>query len=107
MVIRIGHYLINLEEILWIDNYETKIKIYFKSGICFEPSFAEKDLHNFMEYFNALSPDLNDDYTRKMMIQHIINQRTQMVQRMMAEGQLPKSDFIDQVRPNMKGPALR
>ncbi len=108
MIVRIGQHLINIGEIVFIeqtghDNYYKVINFLFKSGKEKEINFTDKEYENLMEYYKALCPDLMDNYTRNMMINHITMQRQQLVQQMINDGRLPKTDFPDQ----MKGPNLR
>lgn len=107
MMTRIDSYVINLGEIAEIDtsgvkdNYEmVDIKVLYKSGVIRKLELSQKSYKNLMSYFNALSPDFNDDYTRNMMIQAIMNQRQQFAQKMMAEGKMPKTDFPERMVVN-------
>lgn len=112
MIVRLGEHLINIGEIAYISKGEeplehVTIHVIFKGGKEIFINLKTKEYENLMEYYGALCPNLDDDYTRKMMIQHIMTQRQQMVQQMMHEGKIPRTDFPDQMTPNMKGPNLR
>lgn len=112
MMTRIDSYVINLGEIAEIDtsgvkdNYEmVDVKVLYKSGVIRKLELSQKSYKNLMSYFNALSPDFNDDYTRNMMIQAIMNQRQQFAQKMMAEGKMPKTDFPERMVVNNQNSA--
>jgi hypothetical protein len=118
MIVKVGDLLINIGEISLIENikfnrptsftnFDEVLRIIFKSGKEELIGLSKKSCENLMEYYSSLCPNLDDDYTRKMMIQHIMNQRQQMVQQMMNEGKIPKTDFPDQTGPGMRGPAIR
>jgi len=124
MIVRLGDRLINIGEIAFIEksfeevNKDYKhVRFIFKSGKEEIINITNKEYENLMEYYSSLCPDLNDDYTRKMMVQHIMNQRTQMVQQMMSEGKIPRTDFPDQMgggggrlvpgNSEGRGPAIR
>lgn len=112
MIVRIGERLINIGEIAFIEKANssseyTDARFVFKSGKEEIINFTTKEYNNLMEYYSSLCPDLNDDYTRKMMVQHIMNQRNQMVQQMMQEGKLPKTDFPEQQMRPPGGPSIR
>jgi len=118
MIVRIGDHLINIGELAYMTKSDESvghistqienvtIKIIFKGSKELLINLKVKEYENLMEYYSSLCPDLNDDYTRKMMVQHIMNQRNQMVQQMMNEGKIPRTDFPDQMagRPNARGP---
>ncbi len=118
MIVKIGDLLINIGEISLIENikfnrpasftnFDEVLRIIFKSGTVEHIGLSKKSCENLMEYYSGLCPNLDDDYTRKMMVNHIMAQRQQMVQQMMNEGKIPRSDFPDQINPGNRGPVLR
>jgi hypothetical protein len=109
MLARIENFIINIAEIAEIKtagksySETNSIVIIYKSGKESILNISESSYKNLMEYFNTLCPDFNDDYTRKNLINAVVFQRSQFMQKMMQEGALPKSDFPDKVMPKNHG----
>jgi hypothetical protein len=99
---------IKMEAMNDFDNYECEIliRVIFKSGKEKFIGLSKKEYDNLIEYYNAVCPDLMDDFTRKTMVQHIFNQRNMAVKRMMDDGQIPRSDFPSQMQ-NRGGPGVK
>ena len=109
MLTRIEKYIVNLADITHIEIEENpanlehiKVDILYKCGETKTITVKKISYQNFMSYFNALCPDLNDDYTRNGMVQAIMHQRQQFFQKLMSEGKLPKTDFPEKMQPGVR-----
>lgn len=118
MICRIGTFLLNVSELVLLEKIPDSLEQLINVGISQEDfigsgeiilrvilkggsekfiKVSQKEFDSIVEYFNAVCPDLTDDFTRKTMIQHIFNQRTSVLKKMADDGLIPKTDFPEQM----------